>query len=133
MFDFFLSFVGNADQQQQLESPTSTVSFSDMKEQSTAKMEFTGSSSTGLALVKEPENDWISTTIFEGVEEGFTGLLLGGDTLGRSFSADKNERDHGENSGGGECNNYFEDNKNYLDSIFNFVDPPPSSDSQPIF
>ncbi|KAJ4882769.1 myb domain protein 16 [Raphanus sativus] len=124
---------GNADQQQQLESPTSTVSFSDMKEQSTAKMEFTGSSSTGLALVKEPENDWISTTIFEGVEEGFTGLLLGGDTLGRSFSADKNERDHGENSGGGECNNYFEDNKNYLDSIFNFVDPPPSSDSQPIF
>ncbi|KAJ0243555.1 Transcription factor MYB16 [Hirschfeldia incana] len=130
----------NQDQQQQLESPTSTVSFSDMKESSTgvsAKMEFLGSSSTGLTLMKEPENDWISTTIFEatqlseGVEEGFTGLLLGGDTLGRSFSADKNERDHGENSGG-ECNNYFEDNKNYLDSIFTFVDPSPS-DSQPIF
>ncbi|CAN7068057.1 hypothetical protein IGI04_041401 [Brassica rapa subsp. trilocularis] len=124
--------------QQQLESPTSTVSFSDMKEPSTglsAKMEFTGSS-TGQTLMKEHENDWISSTIFEatqmeeGVEEGFTGLLLGGDTLGRSFSADKNERD-GENSGG-ECNNYFEDNKNYLDSIFNFVDPSPS-DSQPMF
>lgn len=135
-FDY-ISFVCNADQQQ-LESPTSTVSFSDMKEPSTgvsAKMEFTGSS-TGLTLMKEHENDWISSTIFEatqmeeGVEEGFTGLLLGGDTLGRSFSADKNERD-GENSGG-ECNNYFEDNKNYLDSIFNFVDPSPS-DSQPMF
>ncbi|KAF8106207.1 hypothetical protein N665_0145s0024 [Sinapis alba] len=123
-------------QQQQLESPTSTVSFSDMKESSTAKMELVGSSSsTGLTLIKEPENDWISTTIFEATqmeEEGFTGLLLGGDdTLGGSFSADKNERD-GENSGG-ECNNnYFEDNKNYLDSIFNFVDPSPS-DSQPMF
>ncbi|CAH8328044.1 unnamed protein product [Eruca vesicaria subsp. sativa] len=131
---------GNTDQQQQqqLESPTSTVSFSDIKEPSTgisAKMEFVGSS-TGLALIKEPENDWISTTIFEatqmaeGVEEGFTGLLLGGDTLGRSFSTDKNEREGNNNDG--ECNNYFEDNKNYLDSIFNFVDPSPS-DSTPIF
>ncbi|KAL0735842.1 hypothetical protein Bca4012_012052 [Brassica carinata] len=127
-------------QQQQLESPTSTVSFSDMKESSTevsAKMEFLGSSSTGMTLIKEPENDWISTTIFEatqmaeGVEEGFTGLLLGGDTLGQSFSADKIET-AGESSGG-ECNNYFEDSKNYLDSIFNFVDPSAPSDSQPMF
>ncbi|XP_018471017.1 transcription factor MYB16 isoform X2 [Raphanus sativus] len=117
-------------QQHQLESPTSTVSFSE------AKTEFVGSSSasTCLNMIKEAENDWISSTIheFQGVEEGLTGLLLGGgDSLGRSFSADKNET-AGETSG--DCNNgyYEEDNKNYLDSIFSFVDPSPS-DSTPLF
>ncbi|KAJ4912090.1 myb domain protein 16 [Raphanus sativus] len=120
----------NHQQQHQLESPTSTVSFSE------AKTEFVGSSSasTCLNMIKEAENDWISSTIheFQGVEEGLTGLLLGGgDSLGRSFSADKNET-AGETSG--DCNNgyYEEDNKNYLDSIFSFVDPSPS-DSTPLF
>lgn len=116
--------------QQQLESPTSTVSFSE------GKTEFVGSSSTCLNMIKETENDWISSTIheFEGVEEGLTGLLLGGGgSLGLSFSADKNET-AGESSGGGggECNDYYEDNKNYLESIFSFVDPSPS-DSTPMF
>nr|AAM19708.1 myb-related protein-like protein [Eutrema halophilum] len=130
----------NEDQQQQLESPTSTVSFSEMKESSNGiptKIEFVGSS-TDLTLMKEPENDWINSTIHEfaatqmaeGIEEGFTGLLLGGDSLERSFSGDKNET-AGESSGG-DCNNYYEDNKNYLDSIFSFVDPSPS-DSPPMF
>ncbi|CAH8386773.1 unnamed protein product [Eruca vesicaria subsp. sativa] len=103
------------------ESPTSTVSFSEMKELSNAKTEFVGSSSslTCLNIIKEDENDWISSTIneFHGVEEeGLTGLLLGGDSLSRSFSADKNET-------AGES---------YLDSIFSFVDPSPS-DSTPLF
>ncbi|KAF2611894.1 hypothetical protein F2Q70_00007452 [Brassica cretica] len=89
---------GNADQQQQqLESPTSTVSFSEMKDLS-AKTEFVGSS-TCLNLIKEPENDWFNSTVHEfeatemagGVDEGFTGLMLAGDSLGRSFSAEKNE------------------------------------------
>lgn len=123
----------NADQQQ-LESPTSTVSFSEMKE---SKIEFVGSS-TGLTLIKEPVHDWINSTVHEfetsqmgeGIEEGFTGLLLGGDSIGGSFSGEKNET-AGESSGG-DCNNYYEDNKNYLDSIFNFVDPSPS-DSSPMF
>ncbi|KAH0936944.1 hypothetical protein HID58_004405 [Brassica napus] len=100
------------------------------------KTEFVGSSSTCLNMIKETENDWISSTIheFEGVEEGLTGLLLGGGgSLGPSFSADKNET-AGDSSGGGggECNNYYEDNKNYLESIFSFVDPSPS-DSTPMF
>ena len=87
-------------------------------------------------MIKETENDWISSTIheFERVEEGLTGLLLGGGgSLGLSFSADKNET-AGESSGGGggECNDYYEDNKNYLESIFSFVDPSPS-DSTPMF
>lgn len=127
-------FPTNADQQQHLESPTSTVSFSEMKE--STKIEFVGSS-TGLTLIKEPENDWISSTIHEfattqmseGIEEGFTGLLLG-DSIDRSFSADKNES--AVESSGGDCNNYYEDSKNYLDSIFSFVDPSPS-DSPSMF
>ncbi|KAF3539374.1 hypothetical protein F2Q69_00018841 [Brassica cretica] len=96
--------------------------------------EFVGSSSTCLNMIKEAENDWISSTIqeFEGVKEGLTGLLLGGDSIGRSFSADKNETAGESSSGGGDCNNYYEDNKSYLDSIFSFVDPSPS-DSTPMF
>ncbi|EOA21094.1 hypothetical protein CARUB_v10001433mg [Capsella rubella] len=124
------------EEQQQLESPTSTVSFSEMKEPIPTKIEFVGSS-TGLSLLKEPENDWINSTIHEfeatqmgeGIEEGFTGLLLGGDSIERSFSGEKNET-AGESSGG-DCN-YYEDSKNYLDSIFNFADPSPS-DSPPMF
>ncbi|KAF8090162.1 hypothetical protein N665_0483s0004 [Sinapis alba] len=122
-----ISSSGNADHQQ-LESPTSTVSFSE------AKTEFIGSS-TCLNMIKEAENDWISSTIheFEGVDEGLTGLLLGGgDSLGRSFSADKNEPAGESSGGGGECNDYYEDSKNYLDSIFSFVDLSPS-DSTPMF
>lgn len=108
-----------------------------MKEPIPAKIEFVGSS-TSLSLMKEPDqNDWINSTIHEfettqmgeGIEEGFTGLLLGGDSIDRSFSGEKNETP-GESSGG-DCN-YYEDNKNYLDSIFNFVDPSPS-DSPPMF
>lgn len=86
-------------------------------------------------MIKEAENDWISSTIqeFEGVKEGLTGLLLGGGgSLGPSFSADKNETAGESSSGGGDCNNYYEDNKSYLDSIFSFVDPSPS-DSTPMF
>ncbi|CAN7114241.1 unnamed protein product [Brassica rapa subsp. narinosa] len=121
---------GYADrQQQQLESPTSTVSFSEMKEPSSAKVEFVGSS-TCLNLIKEHENDWFNSTVHEfeatemagGVDEGFTGLMLAGDSLGRSFSTEKNETVK-ERSGGGDCSNYYEDNKNYLDSIFSLVDP----------
>ncbi|KAJ0232566.1 SANT/Myb domain-containing protein [Hirschfeldia incana] len=123
-----ISSSGNAEQQQ-LESPTSTVSFSE------AKTEFVGSSSsTCLNMIKEAENDWISSTIheFERVDEGLTSLLLGGNSLGRSLSADKNET-AGESSGcGGDCNDYYVDSKNYLDSIFSFVDPSPS-DSTPMF
>ncbi|CAN8256224.1 unnamed protein product [Cochlearia groenlandica] len=136
-------------QQQQLESPTSTVSFSDMKDSSTTtrKAEFVGSSN-GLNLIKDPEHDWIDSTIHdfadteigEEIEEGFTGLLLAGDSFGRSFSADKSENavessSCGGGGGGGddECGDYYdEDNKNYLDSIFSFVDPSPS-DSSPMF
>ncbi|XP_010492364.1 PREDICTED: myb-related protein Hv1-like isoform X2 [Camelina sativa] len=128
----------NEEQQQLDESPTSTVSFSEMKEPNPTKIEFVGSSTGGLSLMKEPENnDWISSTIHEfettqmgeGIDEGFTGLLLGGESMDRSFSGEKNET-AGESSGG-DCN-YYEDSKNYLDSIFNFVDPSPS-DSPPMF
>ncbi|KAG2333883.1 hypothetical protein Bca52824_005063 [Brassica carinata] len=111
---------GNADQQQQqLESSTSTVSFSEMKDLS-AKTEFVGSS-TCLSLIKEPENDWFNSTVheFEATE-----MAGGVDEEGRSFSAEKNETVK-EWSGGGDCSNYYEDNKNYLDSIFSFIDPSP--------
>ncbi|KAL0843125.1 hypothetical protein Bca101_016370 [Brassica carinata] len=117
-------------QQQQLESPTSTVSFSETKEPSAAKAEFVGSS-TCLSLIKEPENDWFNSTVHEfettgmagGVdEEGFTGLMLAGDSLRRSLSDEKNETV--KERSGGDCSNYYEeDNKNYLDSIFSFVEP----------
>ncbi|KAJ0260987.1 Transcription factor MYB16 [Hirschfeldia incana] len=120
------------DQQQQLESPTSTVSFSEMKEPSVAKTEFVGSSSTCLSLIKEPENDWFNSTAHEfettemagGVDEGLTGVMLAGDSLGRSLSDEKNETV--KERSGGDCSNYYEeDNKNYLDSIFSFVDHSP--------
>ncbi|CAH2055337.1 unnamed protein product [Thlaspi arvense] len=140
---------GNGDQQ--LESPTSTVTFSENLplvirplENPTENnnessgipnmAEFAVSSSTSsedATLVKDSEHDWLRqiNCPTEGVEEGFTSLLLG-DSIGRSFSTGKNDEatvavNEGDYS-------YYEDNKNYWNSILNLVDSSPS-DSPTMF
>ncbi|KAG2267214.1 hypothetical protein Bca52824_061769 [Brassica carinata] len=57
----------------------------------------------------------------EGIEEGFTGILLDSDTLGRSFCAEKTKQPA--RVVGMRATTTYEDNKNYLDNIFIFVDP----------
>lgn len=152
------TLTGNGDQQ--LESPTSTVTFSEnlplmimplgipteninrnsrennneSSEIPPAMIEFPVSSSTSsdVTLVKEHEHDWMRqiNCPTEEIEEGFTSLLLG-DSNGRSFTTGKNdvagavvvnENDY----------NYYEDNKNYWNSILNLVDSSPS-DSPTMF
>ncbi|CAL9219191.1 unnamed protein product [Arabidopsis halleri] len=144
---------GNGDQQ--LESPTSTMTFSENllmplgiptdsrnrnnNNESTeipAMIEFAVSSSTSsdVSLVKEHEHDWIRqiNCPTEGIGEGFTSLLLG-DSVGRSLPTGKNEATV---AGAGVVNeseyNYYEDNKNYWNSILNLVDSSPS-DSATMF
>ncbi|XP_010525095.1 PREDICTED: transcription factor MYB122 [Tarenaya hassleriana] len=162
---------GSADQQH--ESPTSTVTFTDnvptalmpstglgilpenknnedndLSGIPATTIEFVGSSSaassdTGLIKEHEHEHDWITSTIHEfataqmncpteGIEEGFTSLLLS-NTLDRNFSgAGKNDVVIGNESSCGGDYNYHEDNKNYWNSILNLVDSSPS-DSPPMF
>ncbi|KAL1211336.1 Transcription factor [Cardamine amara subsp. amara] len=148
---------GNGDQQ--LESPTSTVTFSEnlplmimplgiptenrnrnsrdnnnKSSEIPAMIEFAVSSSTSsdVTLVKEHEHDWIRqiNCPTEGIEEGFTSLLLG-DSIGR-----KNETTASSGAGAVVVNeseyNYYEDNKNYWNSILNLVDSSPS-DSPTMF
>ncbi|XWS40903.1 hypothetical protein CRYUN_Cryun17cG0036100 [Craigia yunnanensis] len=58
------------------------------------------------------------------MEEGFTNLLLN-DSIDRSLSDSGKESD--ENSGGsGDGSDYYEDNKNYWNSILNLVNSSPS-------
>ncbi|VVA96110.1 unnamed protein product [Arabis nemorensis] len=141
---------GNGDQQQQLESPTSTVTFSENlplmitplgiptenrnrnNEIPPAMIEFAVSSSTSsdVTLVKEHEHDWMRqiNCPTEEIEEGFTSLLLRDSTAGKNDAASVagavvvNESDY----------NYYEDNKNYWNSILNLVDSSPS-DSPTMF
>lgn len=145
---------GNGDQQ--LESPTSTVTFSENlliplgiptdsrnrnnnnneSSEIPAMIEFAVSSSTSsdVSLVKEHEHDWIRqiNCPTEGIGEGFTSLLLG-DSVDRSLSTGKNETTV---AGAGVVNeseyNYYEDNKNYWNSILSLVDSSPS-DSATMF
>uniref|UniRef100_A0A1J3FFQ5 Transcription factor MYB39 n=1 Tax=Noccaea caerulescens TaxID=107243 RepID=A0A1J3FFQ5_NOCCA len=140
--------------QQQLESPTSTVTFSELlitplgiptenrdtnnrdnnieSSEIPGMIEFAVSSSTSsdVTLVKDSEHDWMRqiNCPTEGNEEGFTSLLLG-DSIGRSFSTGKN--DESTAAAAADCN-YYEDNKNYWNSILNLVDSSPS-DSPTMF
>ncbi|XP_010425344.1 PREDICTED: protein ODORANT1 isoform X1 [Camelina sativa] len=147
---------------QQLESPTSTVTFSENlplmimplgiptdnrnrnnnnneSSEIPARMEFAVSSSTSSdvsLVVKEHEHDWIRQINCpcptEGIGEGFTSLLLG-DPISRSLPTGKNEAPSSSVAGAGESEfNYYEDNKNYWNSILNLVDSSPS-DSQAMF
>ncbi|EOA29610.1 hypothetical protein CARUB_v10013887mg [Capsella rubella] len=148
---------------QQLESPTSTVTFSENlplmimplgiptdnrnrnnnneSSELPAMIEFAVSSSTSsdVSLVKEHEHDWIRQINCpcptEGIGEGFTSLLLG-DSVGRSLSTGKGEATASSVAGAGVVSeseyNYYEDNKNYWNSILNLVDSSPS-DSQAMF
>ncbi|CAA7038645.1 unnamed protein product [Microthlaspi erraticum] len=142
--------------QQQLESPTSTLTFSENlplvitplgiptenrnrndnnieSSEIPAMIEFAVSSSTSsdVTLVKDTEHDWMRQincpTPTEGNEEGFTSLLLG-DSIGRSHSTGKND----EATAAAVDYNYYEDNKNYWNSILNLVDSSPS-DSPTMF
>ncbi|KAG7623564.1 SANT/Myb domain [Arabidopsis thaliana x Arabidopsis arenosa] len=140
---------GNGDQQ--LESPTSTVTFSENllmplgiptdssrnrnnnNNESSAMIELAVSSSTSsdVSLVKEHEHDWIRQINCGsgGIGEGFTSLLIG-DSVGRSLPTGKNEATAG--VGNESEYNYYEDNKNYWNSILNLVDSSPS-DSATMF
>ncbi|KAJ6371311.1 hypothetical protein OIU77_001757 [Salix suchowensis] len=60
------------------------------------------------------------------MEEGFTHLLLG-DSAERSLSDNGKDSDHSGGSGSGSGSNYYEDNKNYWNSILNLVNSSPSS------
>ncbi|KAL0343863.1 UNVERIFIED_CONTAM: Transcription factor [Sesamum angustifolium] len=61
--------------------------------------------------------------------EKFTDLLLSTSSGDRRFSDDGGESDNGSGSGGG--SDYYEDNKNYWNSILNLVNSSPSD--SPIF
>ncbi|KAG2245517.1 hypothetical protein Bca52824_085145 [Brassica carinata] len=130
---------GNGDQQ--LESPTSTVTFSEnhhlmiMPSEENNNVpnvnEFAVSSSTS-SDVKDSDYDWMKqiNCQTEGIEEGFTSLLLLGDSGDRSLSTGKKE----EATAGAVAVNesdysYYEDNKNYWNSILNLVDSTPSDSS----
>lgn len=65
--------------------------------------------------------------------EKFTDLLLSTSSGDRRFSEDGGESDNGSGSGGGggEGGDYYEDNKNYWNSILNLVNASPSD--SPIF
>ncbi|KAM7516761.1 hypothetical protein LguiA_006344 [Lonicera macranthoides] len=134
-----------------LESPTSTLSYSDngppitatgMGESSTNFIDFvsnSGSCEDGM-MKEEGEGDWKGLEKYndEHVPSGnfvetFTDLLLNksGD---RSFSEDGGESDVGDGSGpsiGGGGGDYYEDNKNYWNSILNLVSSSPSD--SPVF
>ncbi|KAL7141001.1 hypothetical protein ABFS83_08G025100 [Erythranthe nasuta] len=62
--------------------------------------------------------------------EKFTDLLLSTTSGDRRFSEDGGESDNGSGSGGG-SGDYYEDNKNYWNSILNLVNSSPSD--SPIF
>ena len=131
---------------QQLESPTSTVTFSENlhlmimpsgennNESSEIQnmTEFALSSSTS-SDVKDSDQDWMRqiNCPTEGVEEGFTSLLLLGDSGDRSLSTGK--KDEETVAGAVEVSesdySYYEDNKNYWNSILNLVDSTPSDSS----
>ncbi|KAF8092314.1 hypothetical protein N665_0417s0011 [Sinapis alba] len=96
---------------QQLESPTSTVTFSENLPLMIMHL--------GIPTVN------INRDSRDSVQEGFTSLLLG-DSVDRNLSAGENEEaDESEYS-------YYEDNKNYWNSILNLVDSTPS-DSPTMF
>ncbi|KAJ0237282.1 Transcription factor MYB106 [Hirschfeldia incana] len=130
---------------QQLESPTSTVTFSENlplmimhlgipTENRNSRVAVSSSTSSDVTPVKYSEHEWMRQINCpkEGIEEGFTSLLLG-DSVDRSLSAGKNEE---ATAGSVEVNDseysYYEDNKNYWNSILNLVDSTPS-DSPTMF
>ncbi|KAJ6369939.1 hypothetical protein OIU76_028241 [Salix suchowensis] len=131
-----------------IESPTSTLTFSENAppvmnsgaggENSISMTEFVGTSgSTESGIIKE-EAPWNPDSLRENcddvhagknvMEEGFTHLLLG-DSAERSLSDNGKDSDHsgGSGSGSGSGSNYYEDNKNYWNSILNLVNSSPSS------
>ncbi|KAJ0244649.1 Transcription factor MYB106 [Hirschfeldia incana] len=133
---------GNGDQQ--LESPTSTVTFSENlplmimpsgENKNVPNMnEFALSSSTS-SDVKDSYHDWMRqiNCPTEGIEEGFTSLLLLGDSADPSLSTGKNEEATAGAVKVSESDySYYEDNKNYWNSILNLVDSTPS-DSPTMF
>ncbi|KAG2273405.1 hypothetical protein Bca52824_067960 [Brassica carinata] len=130
---------GNGDQQ--LESPTSTVTFSENlplmimhlgipTENRNSRVAVSSSTSS----IKYSEHDWMRQINCPkgGIEEGYTSLLLG-DSVDRSLSAGKNDE---ATAGAVQVNeseySYYEDNKNYWNSILNLVDSTPS-DSPTMF
>ncbi|CDY43270.1 BnaC05g48630D [Brassica napus] len=125
---------GNGDQQ--LESPTSTVTFSEnlplMIMHLGIPMENRNSRvavSSSTSSIKDSDHDWIKQINCpkEGIEEGFTSLLLR-DSVDRSLSTGKNDEAIAESSE----YSYYEDNKNYWNSILSLVDSSPS-DSPTMF
>lgn len=134
---------GNGDQQ--LESPTSTVTFSEnlplMIMHLGIPMENRNSRvavSSSTSSIKDSDHDWIKQINCpkEGIEEGFTSLLLR-DSVDRSLSTGKNDEAIAESVAGAvEVNeseySYYEDNKNYWNSILSLVDSSPS-DSPTMF
>ncbi|KFK37575.1 hypothetical protein AALP_AA3G001200 [Arabis alpina] len=119
-----------------LESPTSTVTFSEnhplmtmplgipTENRTPAMIDFAVSSSTSsdVTLVKEHDHDWMRqiNCPTEEIEEGFTSLLLGDTTAGKNDGS-------GVSVAGAESDySYYEDNKNYWNSILNLVDSSPS-------
>ncbi|XP_027350515.1 transcription factor MYB16-like [Abrus precatorius] len=171
----------NASGDLDLESPTSTLSFSENNAPPimTSMIEFVGFSSERGTVKEEGEQEWkgyesathlaeykdgmensmpftsnlheLMTMTMETTwgsateslrtsasgahapvaEEGFTNLLLNNDSDDRSLSpdgAEESNKCHGSGSG----SEFYEDSKNYWNSIFNLVNYSPSSDS-PMF
>ncbi|XP_050230387.1 transcription factor MYB16 [Mercurialis annua] len=68
------------------------------------------------------------------IEEGFTNLLLNDHSGDRSLSDSGKDSDHsGGSDGGGNGSDYYEDNKNYWNSILNLVNSSPSPSDSPMF
>ncbi|CAH8324103.1 unnamed protein product [Eruca vesicaria subsp. sativa] len=115
---------GNGDQQ--LESPTSTVTFSENLP--LMIMHLGIPTENRNSRVKDSEHEWmrqINCPTEVMMQEGFTSLLLGdsGDlSLSKSTAAGAVEVNESEYS-------YYEDNKNYWNSILNLVDSSPSDSS----
>ncbi|CAG7878593.1 unnamed protein product [Brassica rapa] len=118
---------GNGDQQLESPTSTSTVTFSENlplmimhlgipTENRNSRVAVSSSTSS----IKDSDHDWIKQ--INCPKEGFTSLLLR-DSVDRSLSAGKN--DESEYS-------YYEDNKNYWNSILSLVDSSPS-DSPTMF
>ncbi|XP_057769520.1 transcription factor MYB16-like [Salvia miltiorrhiza] len=132
----------------ELESPTSTLSSAAVGEGSAAFVELVRSSPCDGGLMKEEgEEEWKHLVALpepaawasdsEHVPSGnfvekFTDLLLSTSSGDRRFSDDGGESDNGSGSGGdGGSGDYYEDNKNYWNSILNLVNASPSD--SPIF
>ncbi|KAJ4872212.1 myb domain protein 106 [Raphanus sativus] len=109
---------------QLLESPTSTVTFSENLPPMIMHLGIPTGNRNSRVAVSSEHDDWMRQINCpeEGIEEGFTSLLLS-DSVDRSLSAGKNAVEVNESE-----YSYYEDNKNYWNTILNLVDSSPSDD-----